>query len=160
SDARVRRRSPRGGRLQCGARASARVDGVTPPRRPRGVGRADPVRRDARLRQARDAVVGGVPPSLRPLAGGGGRPPAVLERRPAGLGRRAMARVVDGLLGVLVWSLTGMWLAIAAWGFRQAPLGLREVLLLALTIATLGVSLHVVYHVAFVGGCGQTPGSM
>ena len=84
----------------------------------------------------------------------------MIERAPAGLGRRAVARVVDALLGVLVWSLTGMWLAIAAWGFRQAPLELREVALLALAIATLGLSLHVVYHVAFVGGCGQTPGSM
>jgi len=84
----------------------------------------------------------------------------VIERAPAGLGRRAAARVVDGLIGALVWSLAGMWLAIAAWGFQHAPLELREVVLLALAIVTLGLSLHVAYHVAFVGGCGQTPGSM
>jgi uncharacterized RDD family membrane protein YckC len=84
----------------------------------------------------------------------------VNERAPAGLGRRLAARIVDGLLGVLVWSLAGMWLVIGAWGLRRSPLELREALLLALAVVTLGVSLHVLYHVAFVGGCGQTPGDM
>lgn len=83
-----------------------------------------------------------------------------MERAPAGLWRRSAARLVDALVGVLVWGLAGMWLVIAAWGFRRSPLELREALLLALTVVTLGASLHVVYHVAFVGGCGQTPGSM
>lgn len=53
-----------------------------------------------------------------------------------------------------------MWLVIAAWGFRRSPLELREAALLALAVVALGVALHVVYHVAFVGGCGQTPGKM
>jgi len=84
----------------------------------------------------------------------------MIEPVPAGLGRRLAARVVDGLLGVLVWGLTGMWLVIGVWGFRRSPLELRGVALLALAVVILGVSLHVVYHVAFVGGCGQTPGGM
>lgn len=53
-----------------------------------------------------------------------------------------------------------MWLVIAAWGFRRSPLGLREAALLVVAVVALGVALHFVYHVAFVGGCGQTPGKM
>ena len=85
---------------------------------------------------------------------------AVMELPPAGLWRRCGARLVDCLLGALVWSLAAMWLVIAVWGFRRSPLELREAALLALAVVALGVALHVVYHVAFVGGCGQTPGKM
>ena len=53
-----------------------------------------------------------------------------------------------------------MWLVIAAWGFRGAPLGLWEVALLSVVLGLLGVALHVVYHATFIGGCGQTPGKM
>ena len=53
-----------------------------------------------------------------------------------------------------------MWLVIGAWGLRRAPLELREVALLLLAVVALGAALHVVYHVAFIGGCGQTPGKM
>src|SRR5205814_495842 len=56
--------------------------------------------------------------------------------------------------------LTAMWLAIGAWALRRAPLELREAALLALAMVMLGAALHLVYHVAFVGGCGQTPGKM
>jgi uncharacterized RDD family membrane protein YckC len=37
---------------------------------------------------------------------------------------------------------------------------LREAALLVLALVGLGAALHVVYHVAFIGGCGQTPGKM
>ena len=53
-----------------------------------------------------------------------------------------------------------MWLVIAAWAFRGAPLELWEVALLGVVLALLGVALHVVYHATFIGGCGQTPGKM
>ncbi len=53
-----------------------------------------------------------------------------------------------------------MWLVIAAWGLRRSPLELREAALLAVAVVALGAALHVVYHVVFVGGCGQTPGKM
>jgi uncharacterized RDD family membrane protein YckC len=83
-----------------------------------------------------------------------------MELESAGLWRRFAARLVDCFLGVVVWSLAAMWLVVAAWGVRRSPLELRDVALLALAVVTLGVALHVVYHVAFVGGCGQTPGKM
>jgi len=84
----------------------------------------------------------------------------VREWEPAGLWRRLAARAVDCAVGLLVWSLAAMWLVIAAWAFRQSPLELREAALLGLAVVALGAVLHVVYHVAFVGGCGQTPGKM
>jgi len=84
----------------------------------------------------------------------------VIEPVPAGLGRRLAARTLDAVLGVVVWGLAAMWLVIGAWGFRRSPLELHEVAVLALAVVVLGVLLHVVYHVAFVGGCGQTPGGM
>ena len=83
-----------------------------------------------------------------------------MDLPPAGLWRRLAARLVDGLVGVLVWSLAAMWLVIMAWGVRRSALELREAAGLVLLILGLGASLHVVYHVAFIGGCGQTPGKM
>jgi uncharacterized RDD family membrane protein YckC len=84
----------------------------------------------------------------------------VRELQPAGLWRRFVARLVDCCVGLAVWSLAAIWLVIAAWGSRRSPLELREAALLALVVVAMGVVLHVVYHVAFVGGCGQTPGKM
>lgn len=78
----------------------------------------------------------------------------------AGLGRRLTATVLDALLGALVWGWSAMCLVIAVWGFRSSPLELREAVLLAVAVLALGAVLHAVYHVAFVGGCGQTPGRM
>ncbi len=83
-----------------------------------------------------------------------------MDLEPAGLGRRFAARFLDCLLGALVWSLAAMWLVIVAWAFRRTPLPLREAAVIALAILALGVALHIVYHVAFIGGCGQTPGKM
>lgn len=83
-----------------------------------------------------------------------------MDFQPAGLWRRLAARLVDCLVGLFVWSLAAMWLVIAAWGFRRSPLELREAALLVVAVVALGVALHFVYHVAFVGGCGQTPGKM
>lgn len=84
----------------------------------------------------------------------------MIDLEPASLWRRAAARVLDCLLGALVWTLAAMWLVIAVWGSRGSPLELRDAMLLALALMALGVALHVVYHVAFIGGCGQTPGKM
>jgi len=83
-----------------------------------------------------------------------------MDLQAAGLWRRFAARMLDCLLGTLVWGLAAMWLVIIAWGLRPAPLELREAALLALAVLGLGLVLHVVYHVAFIGGCGQTPGKM
>jgi uncharacterized RDD family membrane protein YckC len=84
----------------------------------------------------------------------------VRELQPAGLWRRFAARLVDCFVGLLVWSVAAMWLVIGAWGFRRSPLDLWEAALLALAVVALGVTLHVVYHVTLVGGCGQTFGRM
>jgi uncharacterized RDD family membrane protein YckC len=84
----------------------------------------------------------------------------VIDLEPASLWRRGTARLLDYLLGVLVWTLAAMWLVIAAWGFRGSPLELRDAVFLSLALCVLGLVLHVVYHVAFIGGCGQTPGKM
>ena len=78
----------------------------------------------------------------------------------ASLWRRGAAAVLDGTLGLLVWTWSAMCLVIAVWGFRTSPLELREAGLLVAAAVALGAALHVVYHVAFVGGCGQTPGCM
>jgi len=53
-----------------------------------------------------------------------------------------------------------MCLLIAVWGFRSSPLDLGAAALLVLAVLALGIAQHLVYHVAFVGGCGQTPGQM
>lgn len=78
----------------------------------------------------------------------------------APLWRRVAARVLDTLVGTCVWGLAAMWLVIAAWAFRHTPLELREAAMLALLLLGLGAALHLVYHVVFIGGCGQTPGAM
>src|SRR5262245_14986723 len=53
-----------------------------------------------------------------------------------------------------------MWLVIAAWSFHGSPLELHEAAVVAMAILALGLVLHALYHVAFIGGCGQTPGKM
>ena len=84
----------------------------------------------------------------------------MIDLETAGLWRRLAARLLDCLVGGLVWSLAAMWLVIGAWGLRGSPLELREVGLLLLAVVALGAVLHVAYQVAFIGGCGQTPGRM
>ena len=78
----------------------------------------------------------------------------------AGFWRRGAAAALDGAIGALVWLWSAMCIVVGVWGFRTAPLELRDAALLLAAILALGIALHVVYHVAFVGGCGQTPGRM
>jgi uncharacterized RDD family membrane protein YckC len=84
----------------------------------------------------------------------------VTDLATAGLWRRGAAAVIDATLGLLVWVWSALCVLIAVWGFRTAPLDLADAALLLAAIGLLGVVLHFVYHVAFVGGCGQTPGRM
>lgn len=79
---------------------------------------------------------------------------------PAPLWRRCAAWVLDVVIALVAWSLGAMWLLIAVWGFRRTPLELSAAGLLALAVLLLAVVLHVVYHTAFLGGCGQTLGRM
>ena len=82
------------------------------------------------------------------------------DLQPAGLWRRLGAGLVDAFLGLVVWSLAAMWLVIGAWALRNSPLEMQDAALLALAVVGMGAVLHLVYHVTFVGGCGQTPGKM
>jgi uncharacterized RDD family membrane protein YckC len=78
----------------------------------------------------------------------------------AALWRRGAAAVVDVSIGALIWLWSAMCVVVSVWGFRETPLELPDAALLFSAVVALGVALHVVYHVAFVGGCGQTPGRM
>ena len=83
----------------------------------------------------------------------------MMDLEPAGLWRRLAARFLDCMLGALIWSLAAVWLVIMVWA-RRSPLPLREAALLGVAILGLAVVLHIMYHVVFIGGCGQTPGRM
>jgi uncharacterized RDD family membrane protein YckC len=78
----------------------------------------------------------------------------------AALWRRGAAALVDAAIGVLVWVWSAMCVVVGVWGFRATPLELPDAALLLSAVVALGTALHFVYHVAFVGGCGQTPGRM
>jgi uncharacterized RDD family membrane protein YckC len=84
----------------------------------------------------------------------------VTPSRPAGLWRRGVAALLDLALGLAVWGLAAGGLLAVARSARAAPRDGAEVLLLAGAVLGLGVALHLVYHVVFTGGCGQTPGRM
>jgi uncharacterized RDD family membrane protein YckC len=84
----------------------------------------------------------------------------VSELSTAALWRRGVAAALDGALGVFVWIWSAMCLVVGVWGFRTSPLELVDAALLVASIVALGLALHLVYHVVFIGGCGQTPGRM
>ena len=78
----------------------------------------------------------------------------------AALWRRGAAALLDAAIGGLVWVWSAMCIVAGVWGFRVTPLELPDAALLLSAVVSLGMALHFVYHVAFVGGCGQTPGRM
>lgn len=80
--------------------------------------------------------------------------------RRAGLGRRWVAALLDALIGLGALALCAMWLLLALWAIRGLSRDVLEALLLLGALLALGATLHVVYQVVFVGGCGQTPGQM
>ena len=71
----------------------------------------------------------------------------------AGLFRCLAAGLLDGALGVVLWSLAAMWLVLGVWAVRGLP---RE----TPTLLLLCVGLHLIYNVVVLGGCGQTVGRM
>lgn len=79
---------------------------------------------------------------------------------PAGLARRAIAALLDALIGALALGLAAGWLLIALSALRGLRRDLLEAAVLALAALALALALHLVYHVVFLGGCGQTPGCM
>jgi len=79
---------------------------------------------------------------------------------PGGALRRIVAFEVDQLIWGALWLLLSSWggafyLSVSRW-----PGDPRSLAVLGGLLAALGVSLHAIYWVVFVGGCGQTPGKM
>jgi uncharacterized RDD family membrane protein YckC len=84
----------------------------------------------------------------------------VSDLHPAGFWRREGAWWLDRLVGGIAWSICSMWLVLGLWALRGLPRGLAGAAVLLVAIGVLAVALHLLYHFAFIGGCGQTPGQM
>jgi uncharacterized RDD family membrane protein YckC len=82
------------------------------------------------------------------------------QGRRAPLWRRAAAACLDAAVGLLGWVLAASWLVIGLALLRPGAAHGARVTLEAAAVLAMGVALHVVYHVGFVWGCGQTPGAM
>jgi uncharacterized RDD family membrane protein YckC len=80
--------------------------------------------------------------------------------RTAGAVRRGLAFLIDEAIVGAVWLIGALWLLIVGLLAADAPLALSALALVAAAVAGLGVLLHAVYFVGFVGGGGQTPGKM
>jgi uncharacterized RDD family membrane protein YckC len=79
---------------------------------------------------------------------------------PAGLGRRFAAWWLDRLIGAAVWAFGAMWLVLGLWLLRGLPRDLPGVGVLIAALLLLGAVLHVACQIAFLAGCGQTPGQI
>jgi uncharacterized RDD family membrane protein YckC len=84
----------------------------------------------------------------------------VTAQATAGLWRRLLAHYLDCLVGLAAWLLSSMWLAIGLWALGSPPRDLFDLALLLLATLALAFALHIVYHVVFIGGCGQSLGKM
>ena len=84
----------------------------------------------------------------------------MIDVGPAGFWRRLGAWWADRLIGLAVWALCAMWLVLGLWTARGLPRDLPGAAVLAGSLLLLGGALHLAYQIAFVGGCGQTPGQM
>jgi len=78
----------------------------------------------------------------------------------AGFWRRSTAAALDCVLGVAVWLVCAAWLVLGLWALGGMPADAEGVLILLIGLLLLSLALRLVYHVAFVGGCGQTLGRM
>jgi Mce-associated membrane protein len=78
----------------------------------------------------------------------------------AGVFRRLAAGLLDTALGLVLWSLSAMWLVLGVWALRGLPREVPTLLLFYAGVLGLGVGLHLIYHVVLLGGCGQTVGRM
>ena len=78
----------------------------------------------------------------------------------AGFWSRLLAHGLDCLVGACAWLLCSMWLVIGLWALGNPPRDLLDVGLVLLAVQVLALALHIGYHVVFVGGCGQTLGTL
>lgn len=79
---------------------------------------------------------------------------------PGGTLRRLVAFEVDQFIWAVFWLLLSSWVGAFYLSVSRWPEDPRSLAILAGLLAALGVSLHAIYWVVFVGGCGQTPGKM
>jgi uncharacterized RDD family membrane protein YckC len=79
---------------------------------------------------------------------------------PAALWRRSLAALLDAVIGLGTLALSAMWLVLGLWALRGLRRDALEALVLLASVLALAAALHVAYRVAFVGGCGQTPGQI
>lgn len=79
---------------------------------------------------------------------------------PGGAFRRFVAFQVDQLIWGALWLLLSGWVGVVYLSVSRWPGDPRGLAVLAGLLAALGISLHAIYWVVFVGGCGQTPGKM
>lgn len=78
----------------------------------------------------------------------------------APLWRRAAAGALDGAIGLAACALAALSLVLGLQALGADVSGIDAVLVVSVAVALLALALHVVYHVGFVAGCGQTPGRM
>ena len=81
-------------------------------------------------------------------------------RPPARLWRRALAALVDRLVGATAFSLSAMWVLLGVWALGGLPRKGPALFALAFALSALALALHFTYHVVLVGGTGQTVGGM
>lgn len=79
---------------------------------------------------------------------------------PAGILARLGAWVIDRIILGSLWILLACWGVVAYLGVARWPGDLRNLAALVGLLLLLGLALHAVYFIVFVGGCGQTPGKM
>lgn len=78
----------------------------------------------------------------------------------AGVLRRWMAFQLDQLIFGSLWLLLAGWTGVVYLSVSRWPGDLRNLVVLAGLLGALGVVLHAIYWIVFVGRCGQTPGKM
>lgn len=79
---------------------------------------------------------------------------------PGGLIRRFAAFQLDQLIVLSLWCVLSAWTGVVYLAVSRWPGDLRNLAALAGLLGALGVVLHAVYWVVFIGSCGQTPGKM
>ncbi|MFQ5897239.1 MAG: RDD family protein [Candidatus Methylomirabilia bacterium] len=79
---------------------------------------------------------------------------------PGGTLRRWVAFALDQLIVGSLWLLVSIWTVVLYLSVSRWPEDLRSLAALTGLLVTIGVLLHAIYWIVFVGGCGQTPGKI